>query len=371
MTGPSVVNFLRGVPAEEALTRLVPAAAQGYRDAIARHGVDILQYGHFTGFKLLREQIGAWHGVDPNRVIVGNGGLEAISIFFKSLPKGSTILFEETTYDRVLLDAKHYGHNVLGVRLTCDGVDLEHFEALIDEHAVTLFYGIPFHHNPTGMNYSIENRKSVETLCAQKGILCFWDICYQDLRYDGKQNTPIELSADGPILASSFTKTISPGTKCGYLVLPQHLVDRTAKVFANTRINPNLPTQAFISDFISSGRFESFLGELRDLYRPRMEALNSALSTRFPSSFAAPLTGGFFATVTLPSISAGGESAFIQAAKEAGVGIAAAWDAVAPNFLSDLRRKGMLIRLTFPAVPPQQIALGIERLQAAVARFKG
>ena len=118
------VNFLRGVPAEEALSHIASSVSQGYKEAVEHYGTEVLQYGHFTGFKALRESIGNLHDVDPDRVIVGNGGLEVISLFFKSLPMESTIIVEEASYDRVLLDAKNYGHRLVGVRLTPQGVDL-------------------------------------------------------------------------------------------------------------------------------------------------------------------------------------------------------------------------------------------------------
>lgn len=79
------INFLRGVPAEETLSRLIPMASEGYEKVIQRYGTDVLQYGHFTGFKPPRDLIGSIHRVPPERVIVGNGGLEVISLFFKSL----------------------------------------------------------------------------------------------------------------------------------------------------------------------------------------------------------------------------------------------------------------------------------------------
>jgi DNA-binding transcriptional MocR family regulator len=91
------INFLRGVPAQEALSCLIPMASEGYEKVIRRYGTDVLQYGHFTGFKPLRDLIGSFHRVHPERVIVGNGGLEIISFFFKSLPGGSNIIVEEAS----------------------------------------------------------------------------------------------------------------------------------------------------------------------------------------------------------------------------------------------------------------------------------
>ncbi len=363
------INFLRGVPCEEALSRLIPVVSEGYEKVIRRYGTDVLQYGHFTGFKPLRDLLGTLHDVHPERIMVGNGGLEVISLFLKSLPRDSNIVVEEASYDRVLLDAERYGHHLIGVRLTPEGLDVNHFMAVVNTGAVAAFYGIPFHHNPTGINYTAENRKAVERVCRENSILCVWDVCYQDLRYDGKANASIEISEWGPIVASSFTKTIAPGTKCGYLIVPHHYVEHLSRIVANTRINPNLPTQAFITDFIESGRYTDFLEYLRTLYKPRMEALNTALHALFPGTFPVAISGGFFASLSLPNISRDQEAAFIKRAREAGVGIGAAWDAVAPNFQEDMRKKGLFIRLTFPAYEPHQIEWGISKLRETAAQF--
>ena len=216
-----LISFLRGVPSEEALLHLLPMASDGYKEVIEKYGTNVLQYGHFNGFKPLRELIGQWHQVDPERVIVGNGGLEVISLFLKSLPKGSTIVVEESTYDRLLLDAEQYGHNLIGIELTPTGVNLDQLKEVLSKNAVAVFYGIPFHHNPTGINYSEETRNAVEEICNDNGVLCAWDVCYEPLRYDGNPNKTISVSEWGPVLMSSFTKTVSPGTKCGYIILPK------------------------------------------------------------------------------------------------------------------------------------------------------
>ena len=363
------INFLRGVPSEEALSRLIPLASEGYEEVIKRYGTDVLQYGHFAGFKVLRDSIGNLHDVNPERVIVGNGGLEVISLFFKSLPRESNIIVEEVSYDRVLLDAKVYGHHLIGVRLTPEGVDLNQLKDLMNRVAAKVFYGIPFHQNPTGINYTEDNRKAVELICRKNEILCVWDVCYKDLRYDGEVNDPVEVSEWGPVLTSSFTKTISPGTKCGYIIVPDHYVNHLSGIIANTRINPNLPTQAFIADFIQSGRYDDYLEYLCKLYKPRMDALNNVLNAMFPGAFREVITGGFFASLTLGNVSIDDEAAFIESAKEGGVGIAAAWDAVAPNFVEEMRKKGLFVRLTFPAYEPKEIERGISKLKETCELF--
>jgi len=358
------VNFLRGVPAEEALIQLIPMVSKGYEKAVTHFGTDVLQYGHFNGFKPLREILGAIHHVASDRIIVGNGGMEMISLLFKSLPPKSNIIIEEMTYDRVIHDAQRYGHHLIGVELTSTGLNIDQLKAVFDKTAVTAFYGIPFHQNPTGIDYTLENRQAVEKLCKDNDALCIWDICYELLRYDGNQNEPIAVSNWGPILVSSFTKTISPGTKCGYMVLPQKNIEEMTKIVANTRLNPNLPTQGFIVDFIQSGEYKNYLGYLCALYKTRMDALNTALNTHFTGAFPADVKGGFFSCIKLASVPSEKEANFQSLAFEAGVGIAPAWDAVAPNLREAKQKQGLLVRLTFPAYDAGEIEWGISTLKA-------
>ena len=370
MNSKKSVNFLRGVPAEEALSKLIPMASEGYEKAITNYGTDVLQYGHFNGFKPLREFLGTMHHVDPERIIVGNGGMEVISLLFKSLPRESNIIVEEMTYDRVIHDAKRYGHNLIGVELTPTGLNIDQLKKVIYKTSISAFYGIPFHQNPTGIDYTPENRKAVESLCKANDVLCIWDICYEPLRYDGNQNEPIAVSEWGPILVSSFTKTISPGTKCGYMVLPKKNIEQMTTIVANTRLNPNLPTQGFIVDFIKSGGYNDYLNYLCNLYRPRMDALNTALNANFSGAFPVNIKGGFFSYIKLEAIPPEKEEKFQSSAMEAGVGIAPAWDAVAPNLREEKQKKGLLVRLTFPAYDSVDIEWGIAKLKQVKEQFR-
>ena len=143
-------------------------------------------------------------------------------------------------------------------------------------------------------------------------------------------------------------------------------MEHLTKIIANTRINPNLPTQAFVADFIESGKYDDFLKFLCQLYKPKMDMLNKAMMTRFPGILSAEISGGFFAPLTLGNITGDKESAFIESAKGEGVGIAPAWDAVAPNVKKEMRKKGLFIRLTFPAFKASDIEWGISKLKETV-----
>jgi DNA-binding transcriptional MocR family regulator len=100
-----------------------------------------------------------------------------------------------------------------------------------------------------------------------------------------------------------------------------------------------------------------------------MDALNAALNSLFPGAFPVAISGGFFALLTLENTSGDKEASFIEAAKQAGVGVAAAWNALAPNCKEEKRKKGLLIRLTFPAFEPDKIEWGILKLKEAAELF--
>jgi DNA-binding transcriptional MocR family regulator len=94
-----------------------------------------------------------------------------------------------------------------------------------------------------------------------------------------------------------------------------------------------------------------------------MEALNKSLNTHFAGAFPVPVSGGFFTTLTLKTVKQAQEGGFLKKAKDAGVNVSAAWDAIAPNLLSEKRHQGLFIRLTFPANDPEDITWGMAKLK--------
>lgn len=360
------INFLRGVPAEEALESMRPLISLGYQETLKTWGTGILQYtspyADFNGFIPLRESLSVRYGLDAvnwSRVICTNGGMEMLSLLFKCSPAGSFIATEALTYDRVLQDAKQSGLHVFGVRHHSTGIDLADLEQTLENKHVSLFYHIPFHQNPTGITSIIENINAVAELCRQRGVLYVCDIAYDELRYDGTLNPRIDLTDprhSKTCLVGSFTKTISPGTKCGFGIFPQHVADQMTPVIANARLNPNYPTQAMIDWLIQEGHFDTHVRELRNLYAPRLMAMVRSLQEHFPGLFLPDLCGGFFAFLPLRTIAR--TSDFLELTRERGVLIDIA-SVCTPDIEQRYRSTVIPIRLAFPALTTEQIAAGV------------
>lgn len=364
----ATVNFLRGVPADEALVPVAKAFSREYSNLLDTYGARLVQYqtaglSDFNGFVPLKETLAQRFKVkgDPaKRMICSNGGMETFSLLLKAFPRGSRVATEALTYDRVLADIARHEHQVVGVPLAEDGVDLNALEKALGEGQIELFYQIGYHHNPTGLTTSIENLNQAAKLCAEYGVLHVVDIAYFELRYDGVGNELVDLEAcpETSIIVGSFTKTLTPGAKCGFGVFPERVVEKMTPVIANTRLNPNYPTQAAINALIESGFYDQHLNYLVGLYRPRMDALNSSIAKYLPGVSAPHVTGGFFVGIALPGIS--DETAFVEALKEKDV-VLAPPNVYAPGYKEVYRSQtnSAFFRLTFPFFTPEENERGI------------
>jgi 2-aminoadipate transaminase len=372
------ISFLRGVPAEDALEAVAGLVEKHYAAAMHQYGAKLLQYQipgltDFNGFIPLKKSLADRYGIggDPSRrVICFNGGLEVLSLLMKAYPRGSRIAMEVMTYDRSLADALRYEHEVIGIPFTGEGIDLDALEKALAGGQVKLFYRVIYHQNPTGLDSTMENIEAAARLCDRYGALYVCDIAYYELRYDGLKNALPDLAANpGLCLIGSFTKTLSAGAKCGFGIFPEAVVDRLAPVIANTRINPNYPTQAMINGVIASGEYDAYLDYLVKLYKPRMDAFNGSLARHLGGIEVPQVTGGFFSGVWLPGIF--DEEGFVKAAKAKGVNIAVA-NVFCPGWKKILQEKhgGSFFRLTFPALMPEAIEQGIERIAAAYREMR-
>ena len=363
------INFLRGVPADEALQPVAEALAEEYARVLKDLGGSLIQYKtpgltDFNGYVPLKQALAERLGIqgDPQvRMICSNGGMETFSLLLKTLPSGSGIATEAVTYDRVLSDIVRHQHRTVGVPLGGDGVDLDALTAALEEEEIAVFYQVAYHQSPSGITATLENMETASRICAQHRVLHVLDIAYFELRYDGRLNEPIAVDRfpDTTCLVGSFTKTLSPGAKCGFGVFPEMLVERMTPVIANTRLNPNYPTQAAICSLIRSGFYDRHLEYLRALYGPRMDATNDAIQTFFPELNIPRLTGGFFVAIWLPGIY--DAEGFIDVLKPKGVLLAPA-QLFAPGWQERLRKEhdGIYFRLTFPAHSEEDNRRGVE-----------
>ena len=375
----TTINFLRGVPAEEALVPVAKAFAEQYASVLQTYGPDVIQYqkpglSDFNGFVPLKETLAKRFGIGgsaQNQVICTNGGMESFSLLIKSFPRVCQIATDAMTYDRVLSDIVTQGHRAVGVAMTDEGVDLERLEEVLKGGTIKVFYQVAYHHNPTGITTTFENLDEAAKLCASHNVLHCLDVAYYELRYDGEKNQLVELDKypETSCLVGSFTKTLSPGAKCGFGIFPEAVVKQMTPVVADTRLNPNYPTQAAINQLFESGFYDRHLDSLIELYRPRMEAMNDGLQSLLPDLGIPHLKGGFFQGIWLDGLTE--EKPFLESLKAKGVLLAPA-SVFAPGWKERLygERSGVFFRLTFPALSVEENSRGVELIAETYKEFR-
>jgi 2-aminoadipate transaminase len=357
------ISFARGAPSPDILP------AQAAREAAARalesDWQRALSYGTGRGHPGLCEWIATeLHGVEADRVMVTNGSMEAAALLFRYMVEpGDRVVVEQPSYDRTLLLLGRSGAELVPIRLEADGIDVEMLEAALSGAPVKLAHVIPNFHNPAGCTLSASKRERLVELAAEHGFVIFEDDPYRLIRFGGElQPTMLSLdSAERVIHASSFSKTVSPGVRVGYLAGAPEPIATLAKRGSEHYISPNMLAESVVLELCRSGAMAKNVEFVNEALRERRDALISALGERIPEAeFVAP-EGGYFLWLSLADDV--DTPVLLEAAREQGVTFVAG-----PDFM--LEGGQTALRLSFAGVTVDRIDEGIERLARALASVR-
>jgi 2-aminoadipate transaminase len=359
MASSDSISFARGAPSLDIVD--VDGLSAAATRAFANDPGGVTGYGTAIGYPKLRQWIADKHGVDTANVIVTNGSMQADAFLFELLVQaGDTVVVEKPTYDRTLKSLGRYRHaNLEMIDLEPDGIDVEQLRArLRDGLRPKLAHIIPNFQNPAGYSLSGEKRSQLLALAEEYDFLIFEDDPYVELRFTGEP-LPTMLSLDQHervIYASSFSKTVCPGVRVGYLVGPKDLIAQIVTWATDTYISPSMLSQATVYEFAASGDIDRSIATVKDALAERVRVLSAALERELPDArFVAP-EGGYFMWVELPEGT--DVAALFAAAAERGVQIVKGTD-----FL--LEGGENTLRLAYSGVTAQQIDEGVRRLAEA------
>jgi 2-aminoadipate transaminase len=355
-TGPTI-SFARGAPSLDIVD--VQALKDAAQRAFDSDPGGTTAYGTAVGYPRLRSWIADRHGVEPERVLVTNGSMQADAFLFEHLVRpGDAVVVERPSYDRTLLSLRQRGAQLHDVQLTPDGIDIDALASLLaDGLRPKLAHIIPNFQNPAGYTLSLPKRQQLLRLAGEYGFIVFEDDPYVALRFSGEPlPTMLSLDPDRVVYASSFSKTVCPGIRVGYLVGPTELIAEIVKLATSTYISPNMVAQSIVYEFCASGAIERSIETVRQALEERAGTLADALRRELPEAeFVAP-EGGYFMWVTLP---AGTDvHRLLDAAGERGVTFVKGTD-----FLLDGGEN--TLRLAYSGVTSEQIESGIARLAEA------
>jgi DNA-binding transcriptional MocR family regulator len=285
--------------------------------------------------------------------------LQAFHFVLESLGgEGRRVLVERPTYDRPRKILVAAGVELGEIPVDADGLDVDAAELAL-EGPTAFLYTIPTFQNPTGSTLSANRRGRLAELVRSRRLPVLEDDPYGLVRFEGDPLPSVfELEGGVDVMySSSFSKTIAPGLRVGYAVVPEALASELEDLVASTYITPALLAQATVYEFLRRGLFEPNLERVRGLLRARRDAMLEALDRELAgrARWNRP-EGGYFLWLELPE---GGDAAeLLTRASEGGVTFVPGVDfGGQPNSM----------RLAFSFVSPAEIDEGVRRLARLLA----
>jgi GntR family transcriptional regulator/MocR family aminotransferase len=299
---------------------------------------------------------------DPETIIITSGYAQAVPLLMGVLAaRGArTVAVEDpSASDDARPIAQALGLNVVGVPVGGDGV---HVDALAELDADILIL-TPSHQWPTGGVLSPQARAAVLGWAQRTGALVLEDDYDAEYRYDRAPIGAMQgLDPERVAYAGTASKTLAPGFRLGWLILPRELLEPVAeaKLLAD-RGSPILDQLTF-ADFLSRGEFDRHLRRMRPTYRSRRDALLTALAQHLPELEPAGIAAGLHLVAWLPQDLE--EATVIAAAAREGVAVAG----VSPYRLSPAPRGGFIFG--YSNLNERAITDGIVRLARAVSGLR-
>jgi 2-aminoadipate transaminase len=370
-----VISFAGGLPAPELfpIERCQDAACR----ILSEYGASALQYGPTEGFLPLRQFICdrmQRYGINasPANVVITNGSQQALDLIGKLLVNpGDRILVEEPTYLGALQAWNAYQAEYVPVPIDDDGLRTDLLEPAL-RTGPKFMYILPNFQNPAGTTLSAERRHEVVRLSNRYGIPIVEDDPYGNLRFEGEHISPlVALDSDfqrgtglnghgfmegNVIYLGTFSKTLAPGLRLGWVVAPEEVVDRLVMAKQGTDLHTSNLTQALAYEVARDGFLEQHIHEIRRVYRDRRDVMLGALERYFPEgcSWTHP-DGGLFLWARVPDCIDTAEMLKDAVAHRV---------AYVPGgaFYVEQRRGAQAMRLNFSNAQPDQIVEGCRRL---------
>ncbi|MDB5959542.1 MAG: PLP-dependent aminotransferase family protein, partial [Massilia sp.] len=275
--------FVPGVPALDhfpiALWRRTLERAQRAMSLVQ------LNYGDAAGEPQLRAAIAdhlrASRGVlcDASQVFITDGTQSSLDLCMHALADaGDTIWLENPGYGGALAAARAAGLQVAGIDVDDEGI------APVDQDWLLrpprLVYTTPSHQYPVGSVLSLRRRHALIAAARTAGALIIEDDYDSEFRHDGAPLHAMQgLAPDAPVIyLGTFSKTMFPSLRLGFVVVPHSLAAAFAQMRAQSSARGRVAEQMALADFLRSGQFARHLRRMRRLYRQRRDALVAALN---------------------------------------------------------------------------------------------
>jgi 2-aminoadipate transaminase len=313
---PQVISFAGGLPAPEVFP--VQRFQEACQKVLADNGPAALQYSTTEGYLPLREAIASnlqRYGIPatPDNVMLTSGSQQALDLIAKLLiNRGDRVLVEAPTYLGALQAFNVFGPDYVPVPTDNDGLRTDLLEEAL-RSGPKFMYILPNFQNPSGVTLSLQRREELALLSDKYGIPIVEDDPYGQLRYEGEHLPPLVVldrvnlrrdhgySLGNVIYLSTFSKTLAPGIRLGWIVAPSEVIGKLVQLKQGADLHTSTFNQMVAYEVAKDGFIGNHVRTIREVYRERRDVMLAALEKHFPSSvtWTRP-DGGLFLWVTLP-----------------------------------------------------------------------
>ncbi len=304
---PEIISFAGGLPnpisfPQEELKISMNRIADKF-------GAKIYQYSTTMGLDSLREFIverykKIWSmPIDIDNVIITTGSQQALDLIGKVfVDEHDKIMVEKPSYLGLLQSFSMYFADFVQTKLNDDGLDIPELKQTLKTYKPKLAYLIPNFQNPTGLTYSLENRKAVFETIKDEDMILIQDDPYGELRFEDGERLPyIGLNqTEKNIYLGSFSKIVTPGMRLGYIIASKEIIKMLETAKQASDLHSNIFGQYLISDYLQNNDLDKHIDKIKKLYKTQASAMVEAMKKYFPTDvkFTIP-KGGMFSWVTL------------------------------------------------------------------------
>ena len=306
--GIPVTSFAGGKPAPE----LFPVEdLRRLTDKIFdEEGGQCIQYAPSSGYGKLRVTLAEFmkrfqvNDAKPENILPFSGSAQALNSICRALVTAEdTVLVEAPCYTGSLDIFRSYTHNVVGIPMEEDGMDLDAVESILKERPVRLIYVIPDFQNPSARVMSLEKRRRLVALAQQYNTLVLEDAPYSLLGFDGTVMPAVKSfdTQDNVVYMGSVSKIIAPGLRVGWIVGPADFVQKMVYVKMIDDLQVNNIAKRQVDRFFTECDFDAHLSRIRETYRVRSAKMVEGIRASFPEGCTVvEPKGGMFLWVELP-----------------------------------------------------------------------
>lgn len=356
------IAFVQGVPPAD------PSPLGDLSQSFARVGGDVnyvLTYGDSEGYRPLRDAIAGrmrhrGAKVDARDVLVLTGSTQGIALVAQSLAEpGDEIIVEAPTYPGALQVFQIHGLRAIPVAVDEGGLRVDHVEAVLRTRRPRFIYTMPSLHNPTGVTMNDDRRERLITLAARAGVPIVEDDPYGELAPAGTAPL-VARNAEYVIYLSSFSKTIAPSLRLGWLCAPRTIYERLLLRKQSYDMATSMYVQASVCDYMGSA-YDAHLALLRAELEARRAIVLEAIDEHWPATMrVARGAGGYYIWASAPREQRA--RILLDAAERRGASFLFGEAFFVQN------GGDHNFRLAITPVPREAIAEGIRRIGEAIAR---